>query len=356
MEGDDPLFLMIPDNANYQPTANRGCYNLLSCALRSFYGALLQSAVHLHSRDHSRSEKEQGQGQEQRQKQQLEEGLEGEQQEVSAIRALVGGLLWSQGCNDSINVPSSLQGVLRHLGQTAADTYEDRQETFMREIRWCLEGVILLVHRHVYGTRKREPTATVPACTSDASSSSSSRNSSSSTRLPIPIVMVAVTATRPWMVHLRAIQHQQLNAPSRIPRLLTVDSLGSFLKTDCVHLTTAAALSLGHLLATAMRRLLLHPHSAAATHDELDKQLSIADMAPPHDLTLYAAFCDARCRCEEVLNDYYNNMTREDRLLNKKKYPIFGTDLKPVNFVSMLSSVLSKANSFPSFRSCLLCR
>lgn len=323
------LFLTVPENANYQPEANRGCHNLLACALRSFYGALLQAAA-VHVRSHNFSSR----------KHSLEGETEGERKlekegGVEAIRALVGGLVWSQGCNDSIDVPSSLQGTLRYLGQAASDTYGNRQAAFMSEVRWCLEGVVHLVHQQI--ERKN--------CTY-AGTNTANTHASTDTPLipplpPFPIVMVAVTGTRPWMVHLRAIRHEQLMASTRIPRLLTVDSLGSFLKTDCVHLTTAAALSLGHLLAVAMQHLLSAPSSTSNATTTADSNiavgvplLSIADIAPPHDLELYAAFCSARCRCEEVLNDYYNNMTREDRLKNKKKYPIFGTGLKPVNFVS----------------------
>lgn len=312
-----PLRLTIPDNANYQPRSNRGCHNLFSCSLRSFYIALLQA---------TRSFPEIS-------------GDATDSSEVEAIKALVGGVVWSQGCNDSIDVPESQRGVLKFLGKSAADSYEDRQAAFLRDMRWGLEGVVLLVHQQLQQRRRRRNPLFSPlapkACT-----------------LPPPehhwppIVTVAVTATRPWMVHLSDIRRYQLSAATRVPNLLTVDSLGSFLKTDCVHLTTSAAMSLGQLLAGAMVHLMRPPHPTESPENTSDIQkaqppslvLSVSAMVPPSDSNLYAQFSTARSRCEEVLNDYYTRMTKEERRKNKKKYPIFDTGLKPVNFVRALMS------------------
>lgn len=293
------LYLNMPDNANYQPHANRGCHNLLACALRSFFCALLSSTVALR-----------------------EEALLTPEAELRQVRALVGGVVWSQGENDCVEVGRGAGG-LRWLGRAAADTYGDRQAAFMQDLRWCLEGVALLVHQCTTGFPQPlacpQPLRVLPPAGSSASSCS----------WP-PIVTVAVTATRPWMVYLREVRGQQLEAALRVPNLLTVDSLGCLLKTDCVHLTTAAALSLGYLLAAAMSVLLL----PAATPAGLPV-LSIAELASPHDQELHEQFTRARGRCEEVLERHYRAVTREERQLSKKKYPIFGTGLKPVNFVSV---------------------
>jgi hypothetical protein len=320
---EEALCLVTPDNANYQPRANRGCYNLLSCALRSFYGALILSARSAANAPGDSAE-----------------------HELARIRGLVGGVLWSQGENDSIDVPQAQRGVLRHIGNCAATTYEHRQEAFMHDLRWCLEGVVLIVHQNLSAARTLPPPPPSPALSSALLPAEEGGGGASGGSCWPPIVLVASTATRPWMVHLRDVRHAQLSAPARVHRLLVVDALGSFLKDDCVHLTAEAVLALGKLLADAMHRLLgggsASPPRVTQQQQEQQLQqeeaqlttLSIADTASSHDLSLYASFCVARSRCEDVLNAHYSTLTREDRAQSRKKYPIFGTGLKPVNFVS----------------------
>ena len=292
------IFMTVPDNAKYQPLSHKGCFNLLSCAMRSFYGALLKASLKLIG------------------KQMVAEDI------LKAIRSQVGGLIWSQGCNDSISVPESLEGTLHYLGRTAADTYQDRQSAFMHFVRWCFEGIVALVHQHMISMKFCE--SAVGECLEEKKRKVLSWP---------PIVMVAVTGTRPWMVYLQDIRRQQLAAASQIPNLITVDSLGSFLKNDCVHITTAASLSLGYLLASAMAHLL---HGGEKAHPARQDQLNftVSRAATPQDLSLYRSFCRARSTCERALNNYYNNMTKNDRLKNKKKYPIFESGINPQNFVS----------------------
>ena len=305
----EAIFISTPDNANYQPHANRGCHNLLSCALRSFYSALLLSAKNIELGDLA-------------------------QDKVAKIRSLVGGLIWSQGENDTVNVPETSKGVLSHLGPSAADSYADRQAAFLQDFRWAFEGIVWLV----YEQSKSQSWDTIPPppnVTSTLAGEHVSDNFPKTSSRDWPsswpaIVTVAITGTRPWMVHLRDVRHHQLAVASQLPNLITVDSLGGFLKTDCVHLTTAAALILGHLLASAMAHLLSINHA----EQSYPFPLSIADVATRGDVQHYSLFCKARSRCEDILNDYYNSLTRDERQKNKKKYPIFGTGLKPVNFVS----------------------
>ena len=234
-------FVIAPANAQYHHSSNShghqgGCSNLISCAMRSIYRALVSlpaSHQNLHSSSQSRHDahvRGNGRG----------------GQHVHALTQLT-GLLWYQGENDCSR--TSVDGDGDDETCTAsAESYGDRCKAVIEQFRLLATAVTALARMargeaDVDATRSSLRSLIITRAEGDTEKDKSDDADGHKgiagldDRGPpiagtIPVVSVAVTTTRPWLVHLPTIRRQQLAMPMKVDHLSVVDSFGYTLQPD----------------------------------------------------------------------------------------------------------------------------
>lgn len=181
---------------------------------------------------------------------------------------------------------------------------------------------------------------------------------SSPLQVPIPIVTAAITSTRVWLKEQRLIREQQLSysyshahtqprTQSSSSQSVTsedeadisvIDTFGSVLKPDCIHLCTSAQIDLGFRFAREMARLLSRQHGTCRSK-QLDESLHLtSDLCSDWEL-IYER---ARKQAETVLEDVNKNeaaafpqppKVNNDGAGSRGTLQLLRCGLKPVNFV-----------------------
>ena len=285
-----PLAIFPPQNAKYQP----GCANLFSCAMRTLFAALTG----------------------------LPTASSHDMQRVTALRSLVRGALWYQGCSDAGGDGSLAEGFGNRL--TALTAY----------LRLYVDVVTVMAHL-----------ATTASQEVSCLQIDQYRKHLAQIQPSLAIVIVAITTTRPWLTHVDVVRRFQLGADQQTPSFVrVVDALGGMLAPDCIHLTAAAAVELGQLLGDEMHALLhgtlappppmarLLPTGAEQLRQEYCNCES-RDMAcrslPCEDCRLGCVYYATRARAEEMLNDMYAAAEKNP----SQRFSVLNTSLRGVNFV-----------------------
>ena len=230
----DQGFVNVPTNAQYHHNNSHdhpgGCFNLISCAMRSIYRALvsLPAAPHHHDTD-AAADDVNNRG----------------QQYVHALLPQLTGLLWYQGENDCSST-SNDNGD--ELSMASAETYGERCAVVIGQFRMLMTAVTMLARmtrgevdidavrgslRELIITGTERDTRKDKCDNADADQGTTSLGDQGPRSVGvIPVVSVAVTTTRPWLVHLSTIRQQQLAMPKKVAQLSVVDAFGCALQSD----------------------------------------------------------------------------------------------------------------------------
>ena len=227
-------FVNAPPNAQWHPF---GCSNLMSCAMRTIYRALLSLPVsHQNVQPSSQPHHDaDARG----------NGREWQQQRVHALPQLT-GLLWYQGENDCSGTSDDGDD---ESTTASAHSYGDRCAAVIGQFRLLATAVTELARMargeaEVDATRNFLRNLIIARAEGDTEKDKSDNadgdqgtaalqgDQEPSSVGTIPVVSVAVTTTRPWLVHLPTIRQQQLAMPTRVAHLSVVDAFGCTLQPD----------------------------------------------------------------------------------------------------------------------------
>jgi hypothetical protein len=213
--------LTFTTTPNANATYHEGCPNILSCAMRSLFLALMS----------------------------IQPASDSGGSSVATKKVRVHGILWYQGENDATLPPEK------------AGSYGERFSSFLQEVRWIvsvIESVVNflrryerehervgleIMHGEVSGAEDHWGLDDFPEFTS---------RTAPHPLVHPPIVTTAITSTRPWLRELSSIRQQQLASANRANGIAVVDAFGLILKPDCIHLTGDSALIIGERMALEM--------------------------------------------------------------------------------------------------------
>lgn len=289
-------------------------FNLFSCAMRSVYLALMAIFSTPNHEIHT---------------------ICNQCHRLERIQNVIGGVLWYQGCNDAL--PSTNPNL-----PSPSSLYEERLLFFLQSLRKYIDWICRYVDITLFPTD----------CSSMEFKS----------RCLVRTIVVAITTTRPWLSktsEIRSIQTSAINFTIPKMRTMVVDAFGSFLQSDCVHLSTHSYYRLGYLLAEAMNTT-VSPFTEIRSMDSLL-------LSPVHQyfIDFYQLL---RSMSEEILESHYS--TKKESLYPpltfrthhpstshniSRSLPILQTGLKPVNFVygeisfHSIISILHEINRLDSF-------
>lgn len=214
------------------------CPNLMSCALRSIFLAVMSLQFKSHQNLANNKPN---------------------------IRCMIKGILWYQGCNDTThsdgNSPDDNGGLsanipkqVEHYDENVCKFLKHFQKNIQKILQYCSyllskdsEKSLIEFNNLVFGWERSDNTSgpldiVIP-------------------HNPIfPIVSVAITATRPWMKYLSVIRQKQFDTYALMQFMSydMVDAFGGWLQSDCVHLQSISAHLIGILLANHMLQLCKH--------------------------------------------------------------------------------------------------